>query len=223
MIPFATIGFLVVGILFLVFAITFQFSIGRNIPALENFAYAYGAVSMALLLWGITLLTLNMHIMSESIVIGDIFLLSGTVFLLDILVQQRKKGDRWGIIIGELLTVGFLILRVFFYYPHPQLQSGILFFNTQAPISIFLGCLIVLVWLPSAFYASTLIAHHLRHEEFSYVYRSLYIMAAFSLLLFLIAKTLLLIVLSFLCIGICFVLLIFSNIIGGKVGKQRDG
>lgn len=219
-IPLAFIGFGITGIFFWIYSYTFYSLLAKKIVLLKNFAYAYFSLSLAFLVWGIATLVGNQNILNLSVIIGNIFLLVATLFLLKIKLHESRSLKDIGLKMGIVISLILLLLRIVYFPPKPILSDGILIFNTDLPVAFILGLIILLIWLPTNIKVAKIVTEKLKIQEVSFIYSSIYIMATIATLIFISARTIPVIILSFTSIAICFAMLIVSNIV---VDKSKYG
>lgn len=219
MLPLATVGFISAGLFFIVFAYTFFSLTEKKLPkVLRHFSYAYISLASAFIVWGIAAFIGEQRILNQSVTMGNILLLLSTFFLLNFYFADNKR--KYPILGGWIiLSVLFLWWRVVYFFPQPVLLDGILVFNTPLPVSAVLGLIILSIWLPANLKVAKVITEKLKKNELSFIYASVYVLATFAALLFLAAKTTLVIILSFAVLVISFIILIASNFLVQVVKK----
>jgi len=219
--PLATIGFTITGLFFGIYAYTFYALAGKKIKSvLKSFAYAYFSLALAFLSWGIAAFIGNQNLLNLSVISGNILLLLSTIFLLNIHLHQNKNYRTVGLVGAFLLALLFLWWRVSYFPPQPILSNGILVFNTDLPVAVILGLIILLIWLPTNIKVAKLISQKVKAEGISFIYSSIYVMATIASLLFIAARTIPVIIISFTGIAICFAMLIASNVVIDKLAKE---
>lgn len=217
----ATIGFTVTGIFFGIYAYTFYLLVIKKLrSSLESFSYAYFSLSLAFLIWGGATFMGDQNILNISVIIGNALLLLGTIFLLNLWFENNKSLRGITIIGCVILSLVFLWWRISYFYPQPTLLNGILLFNTQLPVAILLGLIFLLIWLPTSIKVGKIISRTLRIDSLSFIYSSIYVMATIAALIFIAARTIPMIVISFVGISLCFVMLLTSNIFIDKLIKK---
>lgn len=223
MIPLATIGFVTTGILLGIYAFTFNSYIGQKIHGLKNFAYAFLSLSLAFIIWGLAALSGDIDLLSKSVLAGNALILVGSIFLLEILIDKTKINKSLIIIISTILSLAFLWWRTNYFFPHPSLNNGVMIFNTEFPVTVILGLIILSIWLPSAIKVANIIANYLKMKNLSFLYSSIYIMATIAALMLMASTTMLTILLSFIGITLCFTMLLASNVTTGKLLRTKHG
>jgi len=216
----ATLGFLITGVFFGVFATTFLALVARGSKLqLKQFGYAYYMLGLAFLGYGLASAVGSQGWLEASVLAGNVFLLAGTLCMLDLVLPQRQRLF-WRL---ALVTIGaaLLYMRVTLYPPDPYILKGVLIFNSQAPVAITLGLLFVGVWLPINIRVARQVVRAVKQESIEMVYSWLYTLATVSALLFLAARRTTTVVLSFIAISICFALLILSNVVVKSLGEHR--
>jgi len=217
----ATIGFTITGIFFGIYAYTFYSFAGKKVQSvLKSFSYAYYSLALAFLSWGIAAFIGDQNLLNLSVISGNILLLLSTIFLLNIHLHQNENYRTVGLVGAFLLALLFLWWRVSYFPPQPILSNGILIFNTELPVAIVLGLIILLIWLPTNIKVGRLISQRVKVNGISFIYSSIYVMATFAALLFISARTIPVIILSFTGIAICFAMLIASNVVIDKLAKE---
>lgn len=219
--PLATIGFIIAGLFFGIYAYTFYSLAGKKVEgSLKSFAYAYFSLALAFLSWGIAAFIGDQNFLNLSVISGNVLLLLSTIFLLDIHFSQSKNYRVVGLIGASSLALLFLWWRVIYFPPQPVLSNGILIFNTELPVAIVLGLIILLIWLPTNIKVGRLISQRVKANGISFIYSSIYAMATIAALLFISARTIPVIILSFTAIAICFAMLIASNVVIDKLARE---
>lgn len=217
----ATIGFVTTGIFFGIYAYTFYLLAGKKLQAsLKSFAYAYFSLSLAFLIWGVVAFIGDQNLLNLSVIAGNILLLLSTVFLLNLHFENNKVITT---VVSVLFSLVFIWWRITYFPPQPLITNGILVFGTQLPVAIILGLILLTIWLPTNIKVANLVAEKLKIKGMSFIYSSIYIMATIASLLFISARTIPVIILSFVGITLCFAMLIASNIIIDKVTGEKNG
>jgi hypothetical protein len=207
----AEIGFLVTGVCFAMFAYTFKtIVIKKTKLALDQFAWAYLFLALALVTWGIAVSIGGDLLLRNSVYVGDFFLLCGTLLMADLLLG--KKYRYW---MAVLAGAGLLLLnyRIGHYVAQPRMNGQVLLFNTQTPVAIALGLMFVGIWLPANLKVAKQITHYIKEESLSDIYSYIYIAATISALVFIASRRVLTVVLSFVALGVCFLMLLASNML----------
>lgn len=216
----ATIGFTITGIFFVIYAYTFYSLAGKKIQTiLKSFSYAYFALAIAFLSWGVAAFIGEQNLLNLSVIGGNVLFLLSTIFLLDLYLSDNKNFRTAGLIGVSLLAIVFLWWRISYFPPRPILSDGILIFNTDFPVAVILSLIILLIWLPINIKVAKLVSQKIKAEGISFIYSSIYVMTTIAALLFISARTVPIIILSFTAITICFAMLIFSNIVIYKLVK----
>jgi hypothetical protein len=214
----AELGFLVTGVCFAAFAVTFwTFVLNKTKLELHQFSYAYFSLALALLTWGIAVSIGGDTLLKNSVLVGDLFLMCGTLFMLDILLSVRNQ--LW-LLAAAVLSLWLLHIRAVSYPPHPEMHSGILLFNTQKPVAIVLSAIFLLVWLPANLKVAKLVTHKIKQDSISNLYSYIYIAATVSALIFIASRRTITVAISFAALGICFLMLLSSNLL---VEALEDG
>ncbi len=217
----ATLGFTVTGLCFGIFAYTFNRLVAHKINLkLSQFSYAYYALALAILTWAVAAAIGGDELLKRSVIVGDGFLLIGTLCMLDVWLGKQRRA--WLGLAG-LAAASLLYVRAVYYSPTPYLRGGILIFNTQTVVAIALGLLFALIWLPVNLRVAKLVTTKLRHKDINNVYSAIYITATAAVLIFLAARRTVTVILSFAAIGVCFVMLIGSNILLSKIAGAKHG
>jgi hypothetical protein len=215
----AAFGFITTGICFAVFAYTFyKFVVLKAKLKLEAFSLAYLALAVAFVFWGVAAAFGNVDLLASSVIVGNGLIVLGSIAMLSLLPKQyRNMAVAMGTLAGALL----LYLRDMYYLPEPYMRGGILIFNTQLPVAMLLSAIFLFVWLPINVYVARQVAHAIRQDSIASIYSWIYGAATLCSIVFLSARRVVTVVLSFLAIGVCFVLLIMSNLLVDKLKVQK--
>jgi hypothetical protein len=217
----ATLGFTITGVCFGIFAYTFNSLVARKANLkLSQFSYAYYSLALAFITWGVATAIGGDDVLKKSVIIGNGFLLVGTIFMLDIWLGKKNRIWLW---FASVLAIGLLYVRAVHYSPTPYMRGGILIFNTQTAVAIALGLIFALVWLPVNLRVAKLITTKIGQENINSTYSAIYVAATIAALIFLAARRTITVVLSFIAIGVCFVMLIWSNILVSKITEKTRG
>lgn len=217
----ATLGFTATGICFGIFAFTFsRLVINRTDLKLNQFSYAYYSLALALLTWGVAAAIGGDDLLRRSVLVGNGFLLLGTLFMLDVWLGKKNRLWIWP---AALVSIALLYVRASQYSPTPFMRDGILIFNTQTIVAIVLAGVFALVWLPVNIKVAKLVTHKVGQESVTSMYSAVYVAATIAALIFLAARRTITIVLSFAAIGICFAMLIRSNMLIAKLSEGHHG
>lgn len=212
----AFIGFAVVGVVFAIYASTFYSLAGKRLPVfLRSYSFAYFSLALAFLIWAFA--SLNNEFLKNSVIIGDSLLLLGSIFLLNVLFNQNKNIKIFSVAVGIILSVIFIWLRVNYYQPMPFIENGILVFNTQTMIAVVLNLIFILIWLPANLMAAKKVTANISIEGMTYAYSFIYGVSTIAAILFITFKTIPMVVISFVTLGICFVMLLYSNYVISKL------
>jgi len=217
----ATLGFTITGVCFGIFAYTFShLVISKTDLKLNQFSYAYYSLGLALLTWGIAATIGGDDLLRRSVLVGNGFLFVGTLFMLDIWLG--KKNRNW-LYLAALVAVALLYVRATYYSPTPYMRGGILIFNTQTVVAAILAGIFAFIWLPVNLKVAKLVTSAIGQEVIAQMYSAIYVTATAAVLVFLAARRTVTVVLSFIAIGICFLMLIRSNILVSKITEGRRG
>lgn len=219
----AEIGFIITGLCFAGFAYTFGSKvIDKTNLDLHQFVYAYYCLALALLTWGFAAAIGDTDTLRRSVIIGDAFLLAGTLFMLDLLLGKKKRYLVW---LAALLSVVMVWSRIDQLPPSPYMKDGILIFNSQTAVQITLGLIFLLIWLPVNMRVAKQVTHKIKQDSLATMYSYIYIGATISALIFIAARRTATVVVSFIALGICFFMLFASNFLVESVeehhGKPR--
>jgi hypothetical protein len=177
-------------------------------------------LAVALLTWGLAASTNEATVLKQSVIIGDALLLTGTLFMLSIWFGTKARQWMW---LSFLAAAGLLYVRISQYPPAPYMKNGIFVFNPQTQVAIAIGLLFLLVWLPVSLKVARQVTRAINQESIYRIYAAIYIVSAISALLFLNARRLATIIISFTVVGICFLMLIQSNLVIEKIMEKRHG
>jgi hypothetical protein len=217
----AAFGFTITGVCFGVFAYTFsRLVIDKTHLKLSHFSYAYYSLAFALLTWGFAAAFGGDDLLNKSVLVGDGFLLLGTLFMLDVWLDKKNRAWLW---LAVLIAGVLLYLRATHYSPTPFMRDGILIFNTQTAAALVLAGIFAIIWLPVNLKVAKLITHKAGLDNISSMYSAVYIAATIAALIFLAARRTITVLLSFAAIGICFVMLIRSNMLIAKLSEKHRG
>lgn len=217
----ATLGFTITGICFGIFAYTFNSLVIRKTDLkLSQFSYAYYSLGLALLNWGIASAIGGDDLLSRSVIVGNGFLLLGTLFMLDVWLGKKNRVWLW---ISAVIAVVLLYIRASHYSPTPYMRGGILIFNTQTMVALTLAAIFAVIWLPVNLRVAKLVTHKIGQDSITSMYSAVYVAATIAALIFLAARRTFTVVLSFIAIGVCFLMLIRSNMLIAKVMEARHG
>jgi hypothetical protein len=217
----AALGFTITGLCFGIFAYTFNsLVIHKTNLKLSRFSYAYYFLALALLTWGIATFVGGSKVLKRSVIIGDGFLLLGTVSMLDLWLGKKNRLWVW---FSALVAIAFLYIRIRYYSPTPYMRGGILIFNTQTTVAVIIALIFLLIWLPVSLRVAKRITHKIGQDDLTSIYSGVYIAATVAALIFLAARRTLTVVLSFVAIGICFAMLVRSNMLISKIAEDHHG
>lgn len=206
----AFVGFFIAGIVFAIYASTFYRMTGKKIHAyLKNYAFAYMCLAAAFLVWAVA--SIQTTFLVNSVIIGNILLLTGSIFLLNILFNKKKYLKYIAVVCGVALSIEFIYVRLGYFAPIPYMESGVLVFNTQKTIQILLDLLFVFIWLPANLSVAKTITANIKIEGLSYIYSFIYSVSTIAAVLLINFRTVPMVVLSFVVLGICFIMLLYSN------------
>jgi hypothetical protein len=215
----ATLGFVITGLCFGIFAYTFNtLVIAKTNLKFVQFAYAYYCLGLALLTWGVAAAIGGDDLLRRSVIVGNSFLLLGTLFMLSVWLGQKNRSWVW---LAAVIAIVLLYVRASHYPPTPYMKDGILIFNTQTPVAIVLGLIFTTIWLPVNLGVARTLVRKIGQEGMASIYSAIYLMATLSALLFLAARRVATVILSFAALTICFVMLVASNIFVKKVEEHR--
>jgi hypothetical protein len=220
----ASLGFISAAVLFGIFSWTFKsIVIKKTGLKLDQFAYAFGFVGAAFLVWGLACAFGSVTAIQKSVIVGDELLLAATVLLIDLAFRSNRY--RSAIVVGSSIgALGLIWLRTMHYFPQASLSGGILYFNTQRPVELLLSALIVLVWLPICLVVAGQVASRVTIDKISTLFATAYVAVLFIALIFIEAKRRSVIIATFLGLLICFALLLSTNFIvkyGLEEGRGR--
>jgi len=217
----ATLGFITTGICFGIFAYTFNtLVVSKAKLKLSQFSYAYYSLGLGLLTWGIAAAIGGSDTLRLSVIIGNGFLLLGTLFMLDVWIPKKHKVWLWA---ASLVAIALLYVRAVYYSPTPYMRDGILIFNTQTIVAIAIGLIFALIWLPVNLRVAKMITHKIKQDNINTIYSGIYAAVTVAALIFLAARRTIVVILSFSAIIICFVMLIWSNILVAKITEKTNG
>lgn len=217
----ATLGFTITGLCFGIFAYTFnRLVVHRAKLKLSQFSYGYYSLALAFLIWGVVAAIGGSTLLKNSVIVGDSLLLIGTLFMLDIWLGNKRRA--W-LGLAAIVSLALVYIRVSHFTPSPYMRSGVLIFNTQTAVAITLGLIIALIWLPVNLKVAKQVTQKIGQSEIAFIYSAMYTTATISALIFLVARRTIIVVLSFIAIGVCFAMLIMSNMLVAKLTKGSHG
>lgn len=218
--PLSSVGFLLGAASFTVFAATFYSITKTTAKSLQSFAFAYLCLAFAFFIWGLAS-GLSLNLLIPSVIAGNILLLLGSVLLLNIELEFLGENKKWALGLAGVLALLFVWMRITYFPPAPSLQGGILVFNTQTPVAIIFGLIILAIWLPTSIKVGQIIAEAVKVSNLSFIYSAIYTMAAAATIVFIAARTTQTITLSFIIIVISYAMLLVSNIITSIIIKKN--
>lgn len=212
----AFIGFFIAGVVFAIYAYTFYILAGKKLPAfLKNYSFAYFALALAFLIWAFA--AVNNNFLVNSVIVGNVLLLLGSIFLLNVLFNNNKNIKILSIFIGLILSIIFIWVRINYYQPTPFMENGVLIFNTQKIISIILSSIFIFIWLPANLITARKVTANMPVQGMSFVYSFIYGVSTIAAIFFIASRTVPMVVTAFVTLGICFAMLIYSNYVAGKL------
>ena len=211
MITIASVGFVAAGVLFGIFALFFRELMHRRMNgALDAFSYAYVCLAVAMLIWGVAAGLNNQELLNASVFLGNVWLMAGTVCMVWAGIGGNNSTAKVGAALASVGSIIFLIWRLLMYPPEPQIVNGILLFNTAFPVTIVLGLVILLIWLPASLRVARIVTQEVKTRPLRTTISYVYGMATFAALIFMAARTPQVAALSFAGIVLCFGMLIGS-------------
>jgi hypothetical protein len=212
----AFVGFFIAGVVFMVYASSFYSLAGKKLPVfLRSYALAYFCLGLAFLIWAFA--AINTGFLNSSVMVGDVLLLLGSIFLLAVLFNQNKNLKIFSVVMGIILAAVFIWLRMTYYLPMPLMSNGILVFNTQKVITVILSLIFILIWLPTNILVGKKVGANIPIEGISFVYSFIYGVSTIAAIFFISFKTVPMVVISFVTLGICFIMLLYSNYVLSKL------
>jgi hypothetical protein len=207
----AEFGFLAIGVCFAAFAYTFKiYVLDKTGLKLIQFSYAYFCLALAMITWGVAVAIGGDRLLANSVFLGDFFIISGTVFMLDLLMGERNLLFT---ILGAAALLALFDIRTTHYAAHPHMANSVLLFDTPTPVAIGLGLIVLLIWLPANIRVAKMVTHKIKQDSITSLYSYIYIAATIFALLFITARRQLTVVISFIALGLCFALLLASNVL----------
>ena len=209
----AFFGFSAVGLLFTCYAFSFYRVTSKGFSNLHSGSYACGyfSVALAFLTWSIAVLYKPFP--QTSILAGDAFLLLSTLCFLNVLINCDLKARSILLAVASVVAILLFWLRSTYYPPQAYVENGVLVFNTPLAVAILLDAVFLFVWLPTNLYVARIISKAVPIEGMPLAYSFIYAILTVSAILFIAFKTVPLIIISFIIIGISFILLFASNYI----------
>jgi len=221
MITLASVAFISAGLLLAVYAELFRRVVVRKLKQPPRaFGYGYLCLAAALLVWGIAAVLGNQHWLEGSVMVGNALLLIGSVCMLQVVFRGNQRTSTIAVGAGSLGAIAFLVWRVMFYPPSPELVGGILLFHTATPVAVVLGLVLLLIWLPASLRVAQILTAMPGLRPLRSMYYSVYTMATVAALLFLSAKSPLVVALAFAGIFLSFLMLSGTTMMVDKLGKR---
>lgn len=218
---YAMLGFGVAGILFLIFALSFNNKVVKGLKLdLSSFVYAYACLAAAFFGWAMAPVFGSQEILVTSLIVGNALFLLGTIFMLRVIVS--KKIRHMVVNIAGLIAASLFAIRIFATHTDPYMDHGVLVFNSSQIVSVTLALLVVAIWLPANISVAKKVVAATKMPDLGPTYTMLYIFAALSSVIFLAARKPLVIALSFTMLIAVYVALIWSNYIA-KYAKESHG
>lgn len=198
----------------------FSFSLHKLLvgPRTILLTLAYVLLAMTFLCFGISAASKDTSNVTHAILAGNLLL----VWASTLIVAYRTK-----LSIIESVTAGLfvglfaLLIRRIYFYPTPELKDGILLFNTQMAVGIFLGFTFLFAWLPVNLAVAREIAHRIKLSEARIIYSGLFTAMVCSALLFLAVRSTTGVILSFAVIATTFLSLTILNFIAHTLIKEQ--
>lgn len=222
-ISYATLGFTIAGILFLVHSLSF-IKLPNDIlkKELRFYSFAYLPLSLTFIIWGL-LTYFNTTLLAPSIIVGNALLLVSTLIMLLFLFSKKSRSVKiFVFIIGLLLSVIFIWWRINYFFPTPYMLNGILLLDTQRPVSILWALIFIIIWFPACIKAAKIISKNILRPELNYVYSFIYIISTLSAILFISAQTPTLAVITFVMLFLSFSMSLYSNFMIKTLFLKKD-
>lgn len=219
----ATLGFLITGILLVLFVYTFDELVKKDDKELRLFGLAYLLVAAAFLIWGLLSLIKADAALPRSVLVGDTLLFAASLCAVLLLTPKKWRGV--AVIAGAILAAALLCARAKYYYPRPSLRDGVLFFNTQHQVAVLLSAMVVFAWLPACMRAAREVSIRYGLQRYYTLYVSAYALTIIAAALFIQARRRTVVIESFLVFAITILLLLISNVlaINNRAVKVENG
>ncbi len=208
----ATIGFVVVGLFFAVFGVSFELLVVRKTKLhLTEFAIANGL--MALAFWLLATITYLSAIgpLQVGVIVVDGIIIAATVAVADVFLAMVRYREVW-LVVSVIASFYLLSDRVSSYPPVPYVHNGLLVMNDQLPVTLSLVALALLVWLPVCILMTREITHEIGQTAHWIWYAVLYIASFVLALTFALSGRMELMVGAFAGLVVCFALLLAANL-----------
>lgn len=217
------IGFLVTGLIFALFALSFSWMLPKAAKEkLAPFSYAYYLLAGAFWLWSIACLTQADEFLRVTTMVGNGLLLAATICL--VYLWAKPKQRPFALAAAAVVSIALLVVRAVWYGPEPQMQDGLLIFNTQTPVAVAIGAIFCLVWFPVNSRVGRLLTVKAGQPGLASIYSLLYGAASLLALIFLFAQRRSVIIVSFVGIGLSYAVLIACNYFFSQlIGANRHG
>ncbi len=182
---------------------------------------AYLLLAATFLIFGISAATKDTSNVTHAILAGNLIL----VWASTLVIAYRTKLSIIESLVAGLFTGLFaLLIRRIYFYPTPELKDGILLFNTQMAVGIFLGVIFLFAWLPVNLAIAREISHQMKLSEARIIYSGLFTAMVCSALLFLAVRSSTGVILSFAVIATTFLSLTVLNLFAHTViGERKNG
>jgi len=216
----AIFGFVFSGLCFLTFAYTLRSVVMKKTGLdLDLFSFAFYALGLAFLIWGVAASVGQGDFLNLSVIIGEGLILAASIALL---LQSVTANRQTWLVTSSVAAAALLYARVTYFYPNPVISDGIVIFNMPRVIFAVLGLIIILVWLPACIRVAKQITTAVGQPGMARTYSAIYATAAVSAVIFISTRRPVTAIMSFSALTICFALLIASNLIIPHV-KGRNG
>lgn len=213
------VGFFITGLVIIAYALTSAKILPKLIGS-ESTSYvsAHIFLGAAFLGWGLSTLLGSEGILEMSILVGTFLLFVATVLMSNVIF---KKSFHLVLSIALLIGMAAMVIRSAYFDPTAYISGGLLHFDTHAGLAIVLGILFVTVWLPVNIKIANKMSEIVLFDDLRIIYASIYSLATLSAVLFLGARRDWVIIATFVIMGVCFALLLLSNIFINKVGETE--
>jgi hypothetical protein len=207
---YAVLGFGVAGVLFLIFALSFNKKIVKDLKLpLNDFAYAYAFVAAAFFGWAMAPIFGSRDVLVTSLVIGNALFLIATILILRCLVPVKKQHFITNV--ATLIAASLFAIRIFSTNLDPYMDQGMLIFRSSPLVSVILAFLVLAIWLPANIKVAKKIAGAKKTPELSTTYILVYSLAALSLFGFNLTGNRVSIAVAYLLITVVYSILIWLN------------
>ena len=152
--------------------------------------------------------------------IGNLLLASATVLMV---TYRTKLSLLVSMTAGLFIGLFALLIRRTYFYPEPTITGdGVVIFNTQLTVAVFIAALFLLFWLPMNLAIAKEISEKIKMSEAKLIYSGLFTMMVCSAILFMSAKTSTGVILTFTIIAASFLTVSALNVVAYGIYKRSS-